>query len=92
MEAKQPDPLDLLYKEYEATQQFGEKFDKQREKLFKTLASDLDNPLINKIIEARKRGEPIAKNILSGVIGEVYKGLPQGSPLPKQLQEFQLGQ
>lgn len=90
MEAKQQDPLDLLYEDVEATQQFGDEFDKQRLKIFKSLASDLDNPIIKRIIEARKRDEPTAKLILSGVIDEVLKGLPEGEPLPKQLQEFSL--
>jgi hypothetical protein len=91
MEQKQADPLDLIYDEYQATQQPGEKFDKQRMQLFRGLASDLDNPIINKIKEARQRGEPTAKTLLSGIIDEVRKALPEGSPLPKQLEEYQLG-
>jgi len=91
MEQKQADPLDLVYEEYQATQQPGEKFDKQRMQLFRGLASDLDNPIINQIKEARKRGEETAKILLSGIIDEVRKGLPEGSMLPKQLQEYQLG-
>jgi hypothetical protein len=90
MEQKQADPLDLVYAEYEATQLPGAEYDAKRNELYKNLASDLDDPIINQIKEARKQGDPIAKNLLSGIIDEVMKVLPQGSALPKQLQE-QLG-
>ena len=91
MEQKQTDPLDLVYAEYQATQFPGAEYDARRNELYKNLASDLDDPIINQIKEARQRGEPIAKNLLSGIIDEVMKVLPEGSALPKQLQEYQLG-
>ncbi len=90
MEQKQADPLDLVYAEYQATQLPGAEYDAKRNELYKTLASDLDNPIINQLKEARQQGDPIAKNLLSGIIDEAMKVLPQGSPLPKQLQ-VQLG-